>query len=58
LVKKKGRLFAWTGGAEGDVNRLRLPYRSMLAERGFAVIYEHVLKLQLEASAGVHAPAP
>ena len=26
----------WTGGAEGDVNRLRLPYRLMLAEQGFA----------------------
>ena len=37
----------WTGGAEGDVNRLRLPYRLMLAEQGFVVIYEHVSKLQL-----------
>jgi hypothetical protein len=26
-----------TVGAEGDVNRLRLPFRSMLAEQGFAV---------------------
>ena len=35
----------WTGGAEGDVNRLRLPYRLMLAEQGFVVIYEHASKL-------------
>jgi len=26
----------WTGGAEGGVQRLRLPYRSMLTEQGFA----------------------
>jgi len=48
----------WTGGGEGDVNQLRLPYRSMLAEQGFVVLYEHVSKLQLEASAGVHALHP
>jgi hypothetical protein len=41
----------WTGGAEGDVSRLRLPYRSMLAEQGFVVIHEHVSPLQLEAVA-------
>jgi hypothetical protein len=28
----------WTGGAEGEVQRLRLAYRSMLTEQGFAVI--------------------
>ena len=38
----------WTGGGEGDVNRLRLPYRSMLAEQGFVVIYAHASKLELE----------
>src|SRR5215470_1621532 len=48
----------WTGGAEGDVNRLRLPYRSMLAEQGFVVIYERASKLQLETVAGVHALHP
>ena len=45
----------WTGSAEGDVNRLRLPYRSMLAEQCFVVIYVHVSKVQLEAVASVHA---
>jgi len=44
----------WTGGAEGDVNRLRLTYRVQLAEQGFVVIYDHVSKLQLENVAGVH----
>jgi len=29
----------WTGGAEGDVNRLRLPYRVLLGEQGFVVIH-------------------
>jgi len=48
----------WTGGADGDVNRLRLPYRSMLTEQGFAVIYAPVAQLQLEAVAGVHALHP
>jgi len=48
----------WAGGAEGDVKRLRLPYRLMLAEQGFVVIYEHVSKLRLEASAGAHALHP
>jgi hypothetical protein len=48
----------WTGGAEDDVNRLRLPYRSILAEQGFVVIYEHASKLQLETVAGVHARCP
>jgi hypothetical protein len=48
----------WTGGAEGDVNRLRLPYRSMVAEQGFVVIYDHVAELQLESVAGTHALHP
>jgi len=48
----------WRGGAEGDVTRLRLPYRLMLAEQGFVVIYEHASKLQLETIAGVHALHP
>jgi len=41
----------WKGGAEGDVNRLRLPYRSMLAEPGFVVIYKH-LQAHVEAPIG------
>ena len=40
----------WTGGAEGDAQRLRLPYRSMLTEQGFAVIYAPDAQLQLEAT--------
>src|SRR5215510_4191906 len=38
----------WTGGAEGEINRLRLPYRVMLGEQGFVLIYAHVSKLELE----------
>jgi len=52
------RLGPWTGGAEGDVQPLRLPYRSMLTEHGFAVVYAPVAQLQLEAVAGVHALHP
>jgi hypothetical protein len=48
----------WTGGAEGDVNQLRLAYRVQLAEQGFVVIYAHVAQLQLEASASAHALHP
>ena len=48
----------WTGGAEGEINRLRLPYRSMLAEQDFAVIYAPVAKLQLESVTSVHALHP
>src|SRR5262249_25655632 len=48
----------WTGGAEGDVHRLRLPYRVMLGEQGFAIIYAHVSQLQLENVTSVHALHP
>ena len=30
----------WTGGPEGEVDRLRLPYRVILAEQGFAIIHQ------------------
>jgi len=46
----------WTGGAEGEVDRLRLPYRLMLGEQGFVIIHQHVSKLELEAH-GVRAQA-
>ena len=48
----------WTGGAEGDVDRLRLPYRVMLAEQAFVVIHTHVSQLQLEAVVGMYALHP
>src|SRR5262245_46115758 len=48
----------WTGGAEGDVHRLRLPYRVMLGEQGFAIISAHVSQLQLENVTSVHALHP
>ena len=40
----------WTGGAEGDVNRLRLPYRVLLGERVDHHEALPVAQLQLEAS--------
>jgi hypothetical protein len=47
----------WTGGAEGEFDRLRLPYRLMLGEQGFVIIYQHVSKLELEAApAGASGP--
>jgi len=36
----------WAGGPEGEVDQLRLSYRSMLAEQAFVVIYAHVSKLE------------
>jgi hypothetical protein len=46
----------WTGGPEGELDRLRLPYRVMLGEQGFAIIHSHVSQLQLEAVTSVHTP--
>jgi hypothetical protein len=40
----------WTGGPEGEVERLRLPYRILLVDQGFVVIHQHVSALQLEAA--------
>jgi hypothetical protein len=40
----------WTGGPQGDVDRLRLPYRVMLGEQGFVLLYCHVSQMQLEAA--------
>jgi DnaJ-class molecular chaperone len=36
------------------LNRLRLPYRLMLIEQGFTIIYAHVSRLSLE-NTGTHA---
>src|SRR5215467_6832252 len=47
----------WTGGPEGEVDRLRLPYRILLNEQKFVVIHAHVSELQLEA-ASVHMLHP
>src|SRR4029453_7717076 len=43
----------WTGGRDGEVDRLRLPYRSILGEQAFVVIYAHVSKVELETPPGV-----
>jgi hypothetical protein len=42
----------WTESKEGEVDRLRLPYRSMLTEQGFTIVYAHISKLNLEAPTG------
>ena len=34
------------------MDRLRLPYRSMLAELGFTIVYAHISKLNLETPTG------
>ena len=44
-------LCPWTGGPEGDVDQLRLPYRILLNEQKFVVIHAHVSELQLENAA-------
>jgi len=48
----------WTGGPEGDVDRLRLPYRILLNEQKFVVIHANISQLQLEAVTSVHALHP
>ena len=48
----------WTGGPEGEINRLRLHYRAMLAEHAFVVICAPLAQLQLEAVASVHVLHP
>ena len=40
----------WTGGPEGEIAKLRLPYRILLNEQKFLVIHVHVSQLQLEAT--------
>jgi len=40
------------GGPFLEVDRLRLPYRSMLTEQGFTIVYAHISKLNLEAPTG------
>jgi hypothetical protein len=39
----------WAGSKEGGAKDLRLPFRLMLAEQGFAVVHCHVSRLQLES---------
>jgi hypothetical protein len=51
LVRNLG---PWTGSKEGDIDRLRLPLRVLLAEQGFVVVHCHVSNLQLENVAGMH----
>ena len=43
----------WTRSRDGEVDRLRLPYRSILGEQAFVVIYARVSKLELDTHAGV-----
>jgi hypothetical protein len=47
LVRNLG---PWTGSKEGDIERLRLPYRTLLAEHGFLILHCHVSNLDLRAS--------
>src|SRR5215467_10558433 len=49
----------WTGGPEGAIDRLRLPFRVMLNQQGFSVIYAHLAQLELEMTPGsLHAVQP
>jgi hypothetical protein len=42
----------WTGSKEGEVDRLRLPHRTMLTEQVFTIVYAHISKLNLEVPTG------
>ena len=46
----------WTGGPEGEIDKLRLPYRILLNEQKFVVIHAHVSQLQLETATRTAAP--
>ena len=46
------------GSKERDVERLRLPYRLLLAEQDFCVIHARITKLELEAPAGCVTRTP
>jgi hypothetical protein len=49
----------WTGGPEGAIDRLRLPFRVMLSLQGFTVVYAPVAQLELEMTPGAsHATQP
>jgi hypothetical protein len=48
----------WTGGPEGAIDRLRLPFRVMLNQQGFTVVYAHVAQLELEMTLSLHAVPP
>jgi hypothetical protein len=48
----------WTGGPEGEIAKLRLPYRILLNEQKFVVIHAHVSQLQLENVTSVRALHP
>ena len=40
----------WMGGPEGEIAKLRLPYRILLNEQIFVVVHAHISQLQLEAT--------
>src|SRR5215471_19100911 len=42
----------WTGSKDGEVDRLRLPYRAMLTEQGFTARTSRVPRLQGQRRGG------
>jgi hypothetical protein len=46
----------WIAGPEGSIDRLRLPFRVMLNQQGFTVVYAPVAQLELEMTPGCRAP--
>ena len=49
LPQRIKSLGPWTGSKDGDVAKLRLPYRVLLVEQGFVIVYAHVSKFEPEA---------
>jgi hypothetical protein len=45
----------WSGGKEGELKDLRLPFRILIAEQGFTIVHCHVSKLELEFKRGLVA---
>jgi hypothetical protein len=48
----------WTGSKEGEVGHLRLPFRSLLIDQGFVIVYAHASKLNVEDPIGTHGLHP
>ena len=40
----------WPSGPEGEIAKLRLPYRILLNEQKLVVVHAHISQLQLEAT--------
>lgn len=43
LPHKIRSLGPWHGSSEGEIERLKAPYRALLEEQGFVIVYQHLV---------------